>query len=123
MKQRIEDMRKTGQNRYRIITVALIAALAAVMVASVTLGRYPIGLKELWGILVSQWVEMEPYWTKTQESLLLVHRLPRILLACLVAAVWQVPARPIRVCSRTLWQRRTFWALLPAPPLVRPWPF
>jgi iron complex transport system permease protein len=54
------------------------------MVASVTLGRYPIGLKELWGILVSQWVEMEPYWTKTQESLLLVHRLPRILLACLV---------------------------------------
>ena len=77
-------MRKTGQNRYRIITVALIAALVAVMVASVTLGRYPIGLNELWGILVSQWVEMEPYWTKTQESLLLVHRLPRILLACLV---------------------------------------
>ena len=77
-------MRKTGQNRYRIITVALIAALVAVMLASVTLGRYPIGLKELWGILVSQWVEMEPYWTKTQESLLLMHRLPRILLACLV---------------------------------------
>ena len=77
-------MRKTGQDRYRIITVALIAALVVVMVASVTLGRYPIGLNELWGILVSQWVEMEPYWTKTQESLLLVHRLPRILLACLV---------------------------------------
>ena len=77
---------------YNQILILLAASLAAAMIGSVTLGRYPIGLKELGGILASRFWELEPFWTKTQESLLLQHRLPRI-----------------------------FWVLLPVPPSVPLW--
>ena len=77
-------MKKKRTLSYNQILLLLTAALIAVMLGSVTLGRYPIGLKELGGILVSRIWDMEPFWTKTQESLLLQHRIPRILLACLV---------------------------------------
>ena len=60
------------------------AALVICMVGSVTLGRYPIGLREMCGILGSRFVDVEPFWKPVQESLLLNHRLPRILLACMV---------------------------------------
>lgn len=69
---------------YNSIMAILAAALIIAVIASVTLGRYPIGLRELAGILGSGFLDMEPFWTKTQESLLLQHRLPRILLACMV---------------------------------------
>lgn len=59
-------------------------ALAVILIGSVVLGRYPIGIRELGGILLSKIVDIEPFWTKTQEALLLNHRLPRIILACLV---------------------------------------
>ena len=77
-------MRRKFRPSYHQILLLLTVALAASVVGSVALGRYPIGLKELGGILLSRFVEMEPFWTKTQESLLLQHRLPRIILACLV---------------------------------------
>ena len=77
-------MRRKLTLSYHQILLLLTIALAASIVGSVVLGRYPIGLKELGGILLSRFVEMEPFWTKTQESLLLQHRLPRIILACLV---------------------------------------
>ena len=60
------------------------AALVICMVGSVTLGRYPIGLREMCGILGSRLVDVEPFWKPVQESLVLNHRLPRILLACMV---------------------------------------
>ena len=69
---------------YGFIMIGLIVALAVVLLASIVLGRYPIGLRELCGILLSKIVDIEPFWTKTQEALLLNHRLPRILLSCLV---------------------------------------
>ena len=43
---------------YNKILILLSASLIAVMVCSVTLGRYPIGLKELGGILASRVLEM-----------------------------------------------------------------
>ena len=60
------------------------AALVIIMIGSVTLGRYPIGFREMCGILGSKVVDVTPFWKPVQESLLLNHRLPRILLACLV---------------------------------------
>ena len=66
------------------IIAILAAALAVTVIGSVTLGRYPIGLRELGGIIASRFVYIEPFWSGTQESLLLMHRLPRIVLACLV---------------------------------------
>ncbi|MBR7149922.1 MAG: iron chelate uptake ABC transporter family permease subunit, partial [Oscillospiraceae bacterium] len=62
----------------------LAASLLGLMLCSVVLGRYPIGLKELCGIVASRFVDIEPFWLPVQESLLLQHRLPRILLACMV---------------------------------------
>ena len=77
-------MKKNIKLSYQQILIGLGVALVAAMIGSVTLGRYPIGLKELGGILASKVWKLEPFWTKTQESLLLQHRLPRILLACMV---------------------------------------
>ena len=78
-------MRKQKQRlSYPAVIIILIAALVLAIIGSVVLGRYPIGLKELGGILVSRFADLEPFWTPVQESLLLQHRLPRILLACMV---------------------------------------
>lgn len=74
-------------NRYlpRGAVIALLAAaLVLCMIGSVVLGRYPIGFRELCGIVLSRFTHIEPFWKPVQESLLLNHRLPRILLACLV---------------------------------------
>lgn len=54
------------------------------IILSVCLGRYPIGLKELFGILWSKVGNIETFWSPVQEALLLQHRLPRVLLAVLV---------------------------------------
>ena len=77
-------MTKKPNLSYNAILLLLAVCLLLAIIGSVTLGRYPIGLKELSGILLSRIRPVEPFWTKTQESLLLQHRLPRILLACLV---------------------------------------
>lgn len=69
---------------------ALTAALILSFFISLALGRYAIGLREALGILYTQAAQsfglppMTPFWTATQASLLYYHRLPRILLACLV---------------------------------------
>ncbi len=66
-------------------TAAVLAVLLlAAMLVSAALGRYPIRVREIFGILGSKLFAVEPFWTATQESLLLAHRIPRILLACLV---------------------------------------
>ena len=69
---------------YATVLLILAVTLILTMIGSIVLGRYPIGLRELGGILASKVVKTEPYWSATQEALLLKHRLPRIILACLV---------------------------------------
>ena len=69
---------------YSAVIALLCAALIAAIIGSVVLGRYPIGFKELCGIIWSRVFPIESFWTPTQEALLLSHRLPRIALACLV---------------------------------------
>ena len=75
---------KTPPASYSKTILLLLIALILVVIGSVVLGRYPIGLKETAGILASTVFPVEPFWTETQAALLLNHRLPRILLACLV---------------------------------------
>lgn len=69
---------------YSAIIGILAVGLLVAIIGSITLGRYPISLKELSGIIASKFTYMEPFWNKTQESLFWNHRLPRIILACLV---------------------------------------
>ena len=69
---------------YSAILGILAGVLLAAMIGSVILGRYPISLKELTGMIGSKFTYIEPFWNKTQESLFWNHRLPRIILACMV---------------------------------------
>ena len=82
----VKRNRKNTERRLSCPSVILIlsAVLIAAIIASLALGRYPIRLRELAGILGSRLFPVEPFWTPVQESLLLQHRLPRILLACMV---------------------------------------
>lgn len=59
-------------------------SLGGMVILSVCLGRYPIGLRELFGILWSKIGNIKTFWSPVQEALLLQHRLPRILLAVMV---------------------------------------
>ncbi len=77
-------MKKEKQLPYGVVLTALVVGLIVCILGSVVLGRYPIGLKEMGGILLSRFVEIERFWQPVQESLLMQHRLPRILLACMV---------------------------------------
>jgi len=67
-----------------MVIIFLAALLIAAIVLSFFLGRYPISPKELFGILFSKIVHIEPFWTDRMETVLFNVRLPRILLACLV---------------------------------------
>lgn len=77
-------MEKKNKTSSSLIFWILSVGLFATVVLSVCMGRYPIGVKELFGILWSKIGNVEPFWAPVQEALLLQHRLPRILLAVLV---------------------------------------
>lgn len=78
------EKKTAKQWTYPLTLTVMGLLLFAAILMSVTMGRYPISLKELGGILLSKVTDIEPFWSKTQASLLLQHRLPRILLACMV---------------------------------------
>lgn len=79
------SMHQEGRNRKHSLIVCLLGVLLLAAVAiSFALGRYPISLKELGGILLSKVVPVEPFWTARMETVLFSVRLPRILLACMV---------------------------------------
>ncbi len=71
---------------FAMVITLLVTGLLAACILSTTLGRYPISLKELLGIAWSKlpFTNIEPFWTPTQEALFLRHRVPRIVLACMV---------------------------------------
>lgn len=68
----------------RLIISAMVVILFAGIVVSVFLGQFSISPGELWGIIRSQFTDIEPYWTSQQEHILWTVRLPRILAACIV---------------------------------------
>lgn len=71
--------------RSKNLTICAMALLLiAGMIASVFLGQFTITAHELWGIIQSQFADIEPYWTSQQEHILWTVRVPRILAACIV---------------------------------------
>lgn len=79
-------MTKKKKLPFWAVMLILLGCLILACILSTTLGRYPISLKELWGIAWSKlpFTHVEPFWTPTQEALFLNHRIPRILLSCMV---------------------------------------
>ncbi|SBW10304.1 Iron chelate uptake ABC transporter, FeCT family, permease protein [uncultured Eubacteriales bacterium] len=73
-----------SNRKKRLIILALCLLLLAVCALSVTVGRYPVPLRELGGMLLSKFVSIEPFWTSTMEKVLFNVRLPRLAMACLV---------------------------------------
>lgn len=67
--------------------VALLGgALLLCILVSFLLGRYPVPVKELFGILFSRVLPIEQFWTDAMETAVLNVRLPRVLLSVLVGA-------------------------------------
>ena len=64
--------------------MALGVLMVVATLASLMLGRFPITPAEAGGMLASQVVPIEPFWTSQQETLFFQVRLPRIVLALLV---------------------------------------
>ncbi|MCR5795013.1 MAG: iron ABC transporter permease [Solobacterium sp.] len=72
----------------RAVLLILCAVLLLAVILSFTLGRYPVGLNELQGILRYRLglYHGEPFWTQAQSAAVWNIRLPRVLLAVLVGA-------------------------------------
>lgn len=68
----------------RAAIFAMAVLLIIGMTASVFFGQFTITPRELWGIIASQFTDIQPYWTSQQEHILWTVRVPRILAACLV---------------------------------------
>ncbi|MCC7371680.1 MAG: iron ABC transporter permease [Chloroflexi bacterium] len=65
---------------------ALLVGVVALFLVSFPLGRYPIPVDTVLGILGSQLVSLPRTWTDTMETVVLQVRLPRILAALLIGA-------------------------------------
>lgn len=78
-------MKSSRQIKYphRIILILSLLLLLLICV-SFLLGRYPVPLRELLGILASKFFSITPFWTERMQSIVFNVRLPRILAACLV---------------------------------------
>ena len=78
---------KSAETKHRLTVPVLAAALVACTLASFTLGRYPVPLKELLGILGSRLgLPIQRFWTAQMEAAVWNIRLPRVLLSVLVGA-------------------------------------
>ena len=70
------------------VLLLLFAALALAVLLSFGLGRYPVGMKELLGILAHRLgvYRGAPFWSETQAVAVWNVRMPRVLLSVLVGA-------------------------------------
>lgn len=73
-----------GHQKKQWIFVCLCIILLILFVISFGFGRYPISIKELFGILWSKIASLEPFWADRTETIFFQVRLPRILLSCMV---------------------------------------
>lgn len=81
-------LRKKHISRGKIVLI-LLAVLVVLILGSFTLGRYPVTMRDLFGVIWSKiasifGVETEQYWTDTVEKIIVNVRFPRIIIACLV---------------------------------------
>lgn len=78
--------RNVSRKSYNLILATIVATLLLAVIVSMMLGRYPISVKEVFGIIAGRLFKIETFWNPTSEALLLTYRLPRIVVAILVGA-------------------------------------
>ena len=64
----------------------LVGLLILSTVVSLGIGRFPIEFKKVVGILASNFLPIEPFWSSTEERVVELIRMPRVLLAGLAGA-------------------------------------
>ena len=74
---------------YTKVIIILLILLILSIIISFTLGRYPVSLKDLSGIVISKIaavfnIEINAFWSETVERVVMNIRFPRIIIACLV---------------------------------------
>ena len=74
---------------YTKVIIILLILLVVSIIISFTLGRYPVSLKDLGGIIISKIaavfnIEINAFWSETVERVVMNIRFPRIIIACLV---------------------------------------
>ena len=75
------------ENKHRRTVLLMGIALILCILASFTLGRYPVSLSELLGVLgYKLGLPIEPFWTNSVEAAVWNIRLPRVILSVLVGA-------------------------------------
>ena len=75
------------EKKHRRTVVIMGFALIVCLLLSFTLGRYPVPLGELLGILGSKLgLPVDPFWTSQMEAAVWNIRLPRVVLSVLVGA-------------------------------------
>ncbi|MFW5651789.1 MAG: FecCD family ABC transporter permease [Acetivibrio ethanolgignens] len=77
-------MKEIERKHHRTVGIMLLA-LAVCILGSFTLGRYPVSLRELLGVLGSKLgFPVSPFWTEQVETAVWNIRLPRVVLSVLV---------------------------------------
>ena len=66
--------------------LASAVALPLLVIASLSMGRYSVDFSDVVGILLSHIVPVEPTWTATEQGVVDLIRLPRVLAACIAGA-------------------------------------
>lgn len=76
------------ERRHRQGILSLAVVLAGCILLSFTLGKYPVPLKELLGILGQKLLKLNitPFWTNQMEAAVWNVRLPRVILSVMVGA-------------------------------------
>ena len=70
--------------RRRLLT--LFAAALVTGVAALCIGRYPVGVKDVFGVIASKFIHVEPSWDASVENVVLLLRLPRVIAAFLIGS-------------------------------------
>ena len=71
----------------KVPALAILAVLtAAAGVGALCAGRYVVSVRDVFRVIVSRWVPMEPTWGPTVEKVVLLIRLPRLAAALLVGS-------------------------------------
>ena len=78
------------KRKNRIVIAVLLLLMLGVILVSLLLGRFSISVKECLAILASRLFPIESFWTRVQENMLMLVRVPRVLIAMMVGAALSV---------------------------------
>lgn len=77
---------RPGAGRQLVLWGGLPAILIASALVSLSVGRYPIPVEHVAGIITARLIALTPFWTQTEARVVLLIRVPRVLMAMIAGA-------------------------------------